>query len=136
MMGMMLLEHVIACGWFGIGSMDSENGMTWITTSKLNEAPWIKDGTVMILEVSWDFPCHDIHDTIHSMFFSVVCQGIFLQAVHGQFDPHLIWIYLNDERSPNFTQVDEPFLQFVDVPWSSDKKNRVLHLKNESCEDF
>ena len=52
MMGMMLLEHVIACGWFGIGSMDSENGMTWITTSKLNEAPWIKDGTVMILEVS------------------------------------------------------------------------------------
>ena len=36
----------------------------------------------------------------HDIF--VVCQGIFLQAVHGQFDPHLIWIHLNVERSPNF----------------------------------
>ena len=32
--GMMLLEHVIACGWFGLGSMESANGRTWLTEYK------------------------------------------------------------------------------------------------------
>ncbi|CAK9027299.1 unnamed protein product [Durusdinium trenchii] len=31
--GMMLQEHVIACGWFGIGSFSSEEN-TWLTVSK------------------------------------------------------------------------------------------------------
>lgn len=48
MMGMMLLEHVIACGWFGIGSMDSENGMNWITTSKLDEESFYKQYTASL----------------------------------------------------------------------------------------
>ena len=30
--GMMLLEHVVACGWFGIGSLTSESD-TWLTKS-------------------------------------------------------------------------------------------------------
>lgn len=32
MLSMMLLEHVIACGWFGLGSLSSESH-TWITSS-------------------------------------------------------------------------------------------------------
>eukprot|EP00435_Cladocopium_sp_Y103_P009155 s4814_g2.t1 len=30
--GMMLMEHVIACGWFGVGSLDSESE-TWLSKS-------------------------------------------------------------------------------------------------------
>ena len=34
MLSMMLIEHVIACGWFGLGSLSSSN--TWITRPR----PW------------------------------------------------------------------------------------------------
>jgi hypothetical protein len=35
--GMLLLEHVIACGWFGLGSMESASGKTWLTEYELQD---------------------------------------------------------------------------------------------------
>ena len=34
---MLLLEHVIACGWFGLGSMESASGKTWLTEYELQD---------------------------------------------------------------------------------------------------
>ena len=37
MTGMMLLEHVLACGWFGVGYYDSANGRSWLQENNLKE---------------------------------------------------------------------------------------------------
>ena len=41
-MGMMLLEHVIACGWFGVGQLEAANGMSWLIKSNLIEVSQLK----------------------------------------------------------------------------------------------
>eukprot|EP00435_Cladocopium_sp_Y103_P074113 s223_g46.t2 len=48
MTGMMLLEHVIACGWFGLGSMESANGRTWLTEYKLQDETFFKQYTASL----------------------------------------------------------------------------------------
>lgn len=37
MTGMMLLEHVLACGWFGVGYHDTAAGISWLAENNLKE---------------------------------------------------------------------------------------------------
>eukprot|EP00913_Durusdinium_trenchii_P022354 g21000.t1 len=47
-MGMMLLEHVIACGWFGVGQLEAANGMSWLIKSNLIEETFYKQYTASL----------------------------------------------------------------------------------------
>lgn len=46
--GMLLLEHVIACGWFGLGSMESASGKTWLTEYELQDDTFFKQYTASL----------------------------------------------------------------------------------------
>ncbi|CAK9110025.1 Potassium/sodium hyperpolarization-activated cyclic nucleotide-gated channel 4 (Hyperpolarization-activated cation channel 4) (HAC-4) [Durusdinium trenchii] len=52
MTGMMLLEHVLACGWFGVGYYDSANGRSWLQENNLKEETFYKQYTASL---RWSF---------------------------------------------------------------------------------
>lgn len=39
MIGMMLVEHVLACCWLGVGTLSSEPTITWLKSSGLSDSP-------------------------------------------------------------------------------------------------
>lgn len=128
MMGMMLLEHVVACGWFGIGSMDSENGMNWIASSKLDEAPWIVITTLR----------NKGKDGLHEIFRVMTSWWYAKESFYKQYTASLILTWFGYIWTLNMLNDLQIFLQFVDVPWRTDfkKEESVVFRKLDSCKDF